>query len=66
MHLFFGTSTSSPWAAENVFFVSIWLSFLGVDLSVANTTDRDAAHISKIVFHSYSALFGDLEDKWFA
>ena len=36
MHLFFGTSTHSPWTADNLFFGSIWLSFLGVNLSVAN------------------------------
>ena len=40
MHLFFGTSTHSPWTAENLFFGSIWLSFLEVNLSVANTYFR--------------------------
>ena len=37
MHLFYGTSTHSPWAAENLFFGSIWLSFLGVNLPLKST-----------------------------
>ena len=41
MHLFFRTSNCPSWDAENLFFGSIWLSFLGVHLDEANVNLSD-------------------------